>query len=93
MKQGTQADPWATVLVDSGLAGRWNALVAEVNGMPLVGTPGVRDVEHPCAEYDGLGQYGDGLCLSDGHYECRNCSHLSPDAPQMSGIKNGASGT
>lgn len=83
MKQGTQAVAEASAPVDSGLAARWNALYAEVNGRPPVGTLGVRDSEFPCEEYDGKGYDGNGLCMSDGHYECRRCSHLSPDSPQV----------
>jgi hypothetical protein len=86
MKQGTQSVLGTSAPVDSGLAARWNALCAEVNGHPPIGTPGVRDVEFPCAEYDGLGYDGDGRCDSDGHYECVRCSHLSPDGPQVRGI-------
>lgn len=62
----------------SGALHRWNALVAELNGRPLVGTPGIRDVDHPCEEYDGKGYNGRGECMSDGHYECNRCSRLSP---------------
>lgn len=71
-------------------AARWNALVAEVNGRALVGTVGVRDIEHPCEGYDGAGYDGHGRCLSDGHYECTSCSHLSPAAPRF--LEYGAPG-
>jgi hypothetical protein len=41
----------------------------------------VRDVEFPCEEFDGEGDVDDwGLCESDGHYLCTQCSHLSPEA-------------
>lgn len=66
-------------LADSGVAARWNALVAEVNGLPPDGTPGVRDVDFPCAEFDGPGYTGSGRCDSDGHYLCRRCSLPSPE--------------
>lgn len=90
MKQGTQSVPGEGALVDSGLAARWNALVAEVNGRPLIGTPGVRDIENPCAAFDGLGYDGTGDCLSDGHYVCTDCSLLSPNAPRF--LDYGAAG-
>lgn len=62
---------------------RWGQLVRHVNGVETVGTPGVRDPDNLCESYDGLGYQGHGSCLSDGHYECTNCSHLSPDAPRF----------
>jgi len=73
-----------TAPVASGLAARWNALYAEVNGRPMVGTPGVRDIENPCEVFDGMGYDGGGDCHSDGHYLCDDCSRLSPDAPRFS---------
>jgi len=69
----------------------WEALVRFVNGKPaLFGTVGVRDPEHPCSEYDARGYDGSGDCKSDGHYECVNCSKLSPHAPRFE--EHGASG-
>jgi hypothetical protein len=62
----------------------WAELVHFVNGRaPHVGQPGVRDPDYPCAEYDARGYDGCGKCHSDGHYECKNCSHLSPSAPRF----------
>lgn len=62
---------------------RWAELVAGVNGRTLFGQAGVRDPDNQCSEYDGLGYDGSGSCLSDGHYECQNCSKLAPNAPRF----------
>jgi hypothetical protein len=62
---------------------QWATLVRFVNDAQTVGDPGVRDPENPCSVYDGDGYNGDGNCVSDGHYECVNCSRLSPDAPRF----------
>jgi len=42
-------------------------------GMPQVGTPGIRDINHPCEVF----AYGDpkGDCETDGHYMCKECRH------------------
>lgn len=62
----------------------WEALYRAVNGLPGVfGAVGVRDPDYPCEAYDAQGYDGTGKCDSDGHYECKNCSHLSPDAPRF----------
>lgn len=44
-----------------------------VIGMPQVGTPGIRDIHHPCEVFE----YGDpkGDCETDGHYMCKECRH------------------
>lgn len=69
----------------------WKHLVQFVNGRtPLIGEVGVRDPENPCAEYDGCGYDGSGRCRSDGHYMCRECSHLAPNAPRF--VEHGAEG-
>lgn len=61
----------------------WGTLVRFVNGRQVVGDLGVRDPEYPCEGYDARGYNGEGRCLSDGHYECVNCSQLSPEAPRF----------
>lgn len=61
----------------------WNELVAFVNGRTLFGQVGVRDPDNPCDSYDAAGYNGLGSCMSDGHYECANCSWLSPEAPRF----------
>jgi hypothetical protein len=40
------------------------------------GTPGVRDSEHPCADYDPA-PGGPGCCDGDGHYLCWGCKQHS----------------
>lgn len=66
----------------------WQRLVDFANSRePRAGDPGVRDPEHPCAEFrptpdiDYLGLRvtapGTGQCDSDGHYLCGGCAHLS----------------
>ena len=65
----------------------WAELVESVNGRTLFGQAGVRDPEHPCAEFDPVENPdwlglevrapGDGTCDSDGHYLCGSCLHLS----------------
>lgn len=63
---------------------RWEALRRAVNNLPpFFGQVGVRDPDFPCEDYDSKGYQGDGRCESDGHYECTNCSKLSPDAPRF----------
>lgn len=62
----------------------WENLRRFVNSEPpLFGTAGVRDPDYPCDAYDARGYQGDGSCDSDGHYECKNCSKLSPGAPRF----------
>lgn len=63
---------------------RWEALIRFVNGRQgHVGAPGIRDPEHPCELFDGLGYNGRGDCHSDGHWLCTDCSLLSPEAPRF----------
>lgn len=50
---------------------------------PIFGTAGVRDPDGPCELFDANGYDGQVDCLSDGHYLCVECSHLSPDAPRF----------
>ena len=47
----------------------------EVQQLDLkVGAPGVRDPEHPCADYNPT-PGGPGTCNGDGHYLCKGCRH------------------
>ncbi len=63
---------------------RWESLRRAVNGLPpMFGQAGVRDPGAPCDVYNARGYDGTGDCYSDGHYECVNCSHLSPKAPRF----------
>lgn len=63
---------------------RWESLLRFVNSeLPMFGSVGVRDPDSPCEVYDGRGYDGSGRCLSDGHYECVNCSHLAPNSPRF----------
>lgn len=60
----------------------WRALLAELNGRPLDGTLGIRDVDAPCYEFEPYGQPnehspGEGACETDGHYLCVECKHIS----------------
>ena len=48
-----------------------------------LGAPGVRDPDDECEIFNTRGYDGRGDCLSDGHYLCEECSHLSPDAPRF----------
>lgn len=66
--------------------GNWNALVAEVNGRPLDGTPGVRSITAPCELFDGVEPSGSGTCSTDGHYLCTECSHMSMGAMAARGL-------
>jgi hypothetical protein len=62
----------------------WEELHRLVNGEPgYEGAIGVRSAEYPCTEFDGRGYDGGGDCMSDGHYLCVECSHLSPEAPRF----------
>lgn len=47
------------------------------------GVEGVRSVAYPCPDFDfdGLEPNGAGTCDGDGHYLCRECSHLSRRGP------------
>lgn len=70
----------------SNVVGNWEALRRFVNSKPpfgTIGTVGIRDDDNPCEGYDGRGYDGRGTCDSDGHYECGNCSLLSPNAPRF----------
>jgi hypothetical protein len=67
----------------------WGNLVDAVNGRVSFGAVGVRDPEYPCSEYTATSYDGSGQCLSDGHYECKNCLHLSPDAPRFTQDRDG----
>lgn len=58
----------------------WNQLFDFVNGRTTFGTVGVRDPDNQCEGFDGLGYSGRGNCMSDGHYMCKECSELSPQA-------------
>jgi hypothetical protein len=60
---------------------RWRVLVAFVNDR--IGAVGLRDPEAPCGEFDAQHYNGLGKCLSDGHYLCAECSHLSASAPRF----------
>lgn len=62
---------------------RFNELYAFVNARTTLGQAGVRDPEYPCDAFDAQGYDGLGKCLSDGHYLCTECSHLSPDASRF----------
>lgn len=48
---------------------------------PPDGTPGIRDIDHPCMNFDPTPMdlekrpFG-GTCRTDGHYICRECNHL-----------------
>jgi hypothetical protein len=67
---------------------QWEDLVRFVNSAPpRFGAPGVRDPDYPCEVFDGDGYNGRGDCLSDGHYLCEECSHLSPKASRFGGIE------
>ncbi len=55
-------------------------LEKEQYGMPITwvpaGTPGIRDVDHPCDVFEPGVPNGTGSCQSDGHYLCQECVHL-----------------
>lgn len=61
----------------------WGDLVENLNGRTVLGQIAVRDPDHVCEMFDREGYDGHGNCLSDGHYLCVECSHLSPDAPRF----------
>jgi hypothetical protein len=54
---------------------RWTILVGVVNNRPLVGTPGVRDVDYPCSAFEPGEPTTAGECETDGHYMCNECTH------------------
>jgi hypothetical protein len=54
---------------------RWRSFIAELHGLALVGTPGVRDVDAPCDAFE-PGTPGQGSCQTDGHYMCVECVHI-----------------
>lgn len=63
---------------------QWKDLVRFVNeAPPRFGMPGVRDPDYPCESFDGKNYDGTGDCKSDGHYLCKECSQLSPEAPRF----------
>lgn len=52
----------------------WLPLLAALNGQPLDGTPGVRDVDALCEHFDPVDDPdGRGDCSTDGHYLCAEC--------------------
>ena len=60
----------------------WDDLHRALNELPpRFGAAGVRDPDYPCSAFDplddGVKPDGRGDCESDGHYLCRECSHLS----------------
>lgn len=63
------------------------AMIAAYEG--TFGAVGVRDPEYPCDAFDGAGYDGSGNCRSDGHYMCKECSRLSPDAPRFTNDRDG----
>jgi hypothetical protein len=67
----------------------WAVLVAQVNGRPTLGVPGVRDTSAPCHLYEpaydaGAPRPADGYgtCSTDGHYLCRECPEMSREAAE-----------
>jgi hypothetical protein len=75
--------------ISQAVAQRWNELHAVVNGRTTFGQVGVRDPENPCENFDAAGYDGCGVCYSDGHYMCTECSKLSPDAPRFTQSRDG----
>ena len=68
----------------------WERLRRFVNqGPTMFAEPGIRDPDNVCESYDGKGYTGIGRCESDGHYECTNCSLLSPNAPRFNWDREG----
>jgi hypothetical protein len=60
----------------------WAELEAQVNGRSFVGMTGVRDPEFPCDHFSsdyvkGEPRPFDGSCMTDGHYLCPECPHMS----------------
>jgi hypothetical protein len=61
----------------------WRALVSEINGGRIPdGEPGIRDVDAPCEDFSPVGEpfersAGGGSCVTDGHYICSECVHIS----------------
>lgn len=63
---------------------QWQNLCEQLNGRAgTLGAAGVRDPDGVCELFDGRGYDGAGDCLSDGHYLCTECSHLSPEASRF----------
>ena len=62
----------------------WRGLVHELNGRPIDGTDGIRDVDAPCEEFRSehtpRTNPGSGRCDTDGHYLCVECPHISLEA-------------
>lgn len=64
---------------------RWEYLVASLNdtvpvsmlGTPIVGIPGMRDPEFPCAAFMPGPRPESGTCDTDGHYLCLECRERS----------------
>lgn len=54
---------------------RWDRLIAEINGHPLVGTDGIRDVNAPCEMFENGTPSVGNTCETDGHYVCDDCAH------------------
>ena len=50
-----------------------------------VGSPGVRDPDHPCTEYDPGPPVGGAECGGDGHHLCGGCRELSAEARAAKG--------
>jgi hypothetical protein len=69
---------------------RWADLEAQVNGRTFFGQNGVRDPQAPCDQFErtpdgrlmgtGITADGSGSCMSDGHYLCCDCVHLSRES-------------
>lgn len=55
---------------------RWSWLTAEANGRGVVGQPGIRDPEHPCAHFVPGEPSHINECEGDSHYMCKECLHL-----------------
>jgi len=55
-----------------------------------VGRKGVRDPEFPCAEFDPGPVEVWASCMSDGHYLCLECRHLSPESERAHGAPRAA---
>jgi hypothetical protein len=69
--------------------GPFELLYRQVNGRAELGDVGVRDPNGPCEFFDGNGYDGRGDCLSDGHYLCVECSHLSAHALRFTETNEG----
>lgn len=66
----------------SAIPATWLPLWFELNGRPLDGTPGVRDIDAPCEAFQPAGapfEYASGVvggCETDGHYICSECVEI-----------------